>query len=212
MSARLDTRWRSYSSRFLTDVHRLLALGYADARAQITGNHEEEDITGLVVQAVKARQDLGQFSRYFVTETSPVQNGERLGKRRKEIDILVECSYGCPRPHFVFEAKRLRVPGHPIGDYVGAEGLLCFIQGAYASDCKVAGMVGYVQSHKPDRWYGELSRRFESDTTGVLNTIESLSQVTIDPGLEHEWVSKHTRNDGTPVTIYHILLACHCSD
>jgi len=209
--ARVDPRWRSFNRRFIGDVHRLLALGYADVRGQVRDDHEEEDITGLIVQAIKARQDLGQFTRYFVAETAPEQSNGRMGKRRRELDILMECSSGAPRPHFIFEAKRLRAPGHSIGEYVGEEGLLCFIRGYYASDCKVAGMVGYVQSHAPDRWSGELSRKFRTDTDGVLRAMGGPTRVAIDQDLQHEWRSEHIRDDGTPIRIYHVFLVCYQS-
>lgn len=201
---------KAYQDSFLADVHELLALGYVDASPRIRADHEEEDITGLIAEAIQDKLDLlgGKFTRYAIKETSPVRSEGRLGKRRRELDIVVECSAWLPRVQFIFEAKRLRSPGHPIGEYLGKDGLLRFIRSEYASDSPAAGMVGYVQSHTPDRWYGELARKFGADTAGDLRLVQSLSAIRVEPSLTHEWTSEHERDDGTRIIIYHILLLC----
>lgn len=200
----------SYEKCFLRDVHRLLALGYSDVRQRIGAELEEEDITGLIVEAIQDRLDLlgGRFGRYFIKETAPARSARRLGKRRRELDIVIECGASTPRRHFIIEAKRLRTNGYPVSKYTGDQGLLCFVRGDYAGNSRNAGMVGYVQSDTPERWFGQLSSKFEADASGALGILKKLSLMNIVPDLKHEWTSEHLRHDGTPITIFHILLVC----
>jgi len=211
---------RQYRDRFIRDAHQLLAWGYEGSRASIQGadneeDREEEAITGYIVQAIRDRLNDSatpeRFNAYTPCETSPVNDGSRTGRRRRELDILVQCSSKRPRWGFVFEAKRLRARICPIGRYTGRDGLQCFVRGEYARDHTHAAMVGYVQSHTPERWIVHLQRSFR-DREAQLLTRRELSPIQIVPELPHEWLSEHGRPDGSPICIYHIFLDCCASD
>ena len=70
------------------------------------------------------------------------------------IDILF-AYIGTPREdiYFAFECKRLRIP-YPSGldtnnsDYVGDQGMMCFVTGKYSQSVTNAGMIGYVMDGK----------------------------------------------------------------
>jgi hypothetical protein len=74
-----------------------------------------------------------------------VHDARRRGKKRLRLDIEIIQSQSGSRPRFRFEAKRLRdAPSRR--EYLGVDGLGCFLDGRYAADNEVAGMLGYVQA------------------------------------------------------------------
>ena len=211
--------WSSYDQSFREDAHQLLAWGYQDARQQIAPGREETEITGFIVEAIQERLNSPEiderFDRYAIMEDNPVPGENRTGKRRMRIDIIIESSFRPRhklRPRYIFEAKRLRKPSHPIGLYAGQEGLIRFIQGRYASDCPEVVMLGYVQTDTADRWIAELKKRFENDSANQLLLTESLLQVTIHPDLKDEWSSHHDRPNSTPLIVFHLFLDCSAMD
>ncbi len=213
------TEWRSYDQSFREDAHQLLAWGYQDARQRIAPDREETEITGFIVEAIQERLHSPEiderFDRYAMMEDNPVPGENRTGKRRMRIDIIIESSFRPrhkTRPRYIFEAKRLRKPSHPVGQYVGQEGLIRFIQGRYAPDCPEVAMLGYVQTDTADRWIDELNKRFENDSADQLLLTEKLSQVSIHPDLADEWSSCHDRANGTPLIVFHLFLDCSAMD
>ena len=84
---------------------------------------------------------------FWAVEETRVNDGEREGKYRRRIDIeIIEHRRG-PRPRFRFEAKRLR-DSDSRREYLGHDGLGCFLDGRYAASDPDAGMLGYVQEGK----------------------------------------------------------------
>lgn len=207
--------WSSYDRSFREDAHQLLVWGYYDSRRRITSESEETEITGFIVEAMEARlsaPDIDErFDRYCVKEDNPAPGEGRTGKRRRRMDVIVESSHRPRhkrRPKFVFEAKRLRRPGHLIGDYVGDDGVKRFVYARYAADCPEMAMVGFVQSDDAMYWIGRLEEQFDNDTTDEFRVREVLAKKSVISDLPDEWGSRHLRTNGTPIAIYHILLDC----
>lgn len=210
--------WSSYDQAFREDAHQLLAWGYNDSRARITSDLEETEITGFIVEAIETRlssPDIDErFDRYCIKEDNPVPGEGRTGKHRRRLDVIVECSFrprDKPRPKYVFEAKRLRRPGHPIGDYVGDEGVKRFVYARYAAECPEVAMVGYVQSDDAEYWIERLGEQFDNDSADEFRVREALSKKSVISDLPNEWGSGHLRINETLVAIYHILLDCTSS-
>lgn len=200
-----------YNGSFRKGVHQLLAWGYQDARFKIRATHEEEEITGFIWEAIKARLDdpttPPKFKYYDIHEEEHVRQSQRSGKSRQRLDIVATCSFKLPRPEFVFEAKVLRKNGFPISKYTGDDGMLCYIRGNYAEKYPAAAMIGYIQSDTPKRWFTELKRKFDSDE-GSLLIQKHLRKVKVLKSFSDEWVSTHGRQDNTPIEIFHIFLDC----
>ena len=103
---------------------------------------EEEDITGELTKYTNEYID--SFSSpdwtkfYDVCEEFPEHNQVKKGKHRKRIDIVCTLTGRKPRSRIRFEAKRLKNKSHPVGIYLGSEGLGEFIAGNYARNDKVA--------------------------------------------------------------------------
>ncbi len=116
-----------------------------------------------------------------------------------------------PRPKYIFEAKRLRKNGYPIGKYVGEDGLQCFVQGVYASQYPEAAMIGYVQSDIASYWESELERSFYKDVNNDLRIIQLLHKAQVLSSMTDVWVSEHEREAGNLIAVYHIFLNCSAS-
>lgn len=210
----IGPEWRAaYEASFIRDVHSLLAQGYTAALERIVSadrdaDREEDAITGFIVEGM--RDELvsnDRFTRYDVHEQRPLPSAARTGTRRRRIDILVESRATQPLCEFVFEAKRLRANGFPISQYTGSNGMGCFVLGEYASSCPAACMLGYVQSHDPQRWFRELERSLALRQQS-LRPRGPLTPAPVDPRLPHEWVSEHDRGGPDAIRLYHVFLDC----
>ena len=202
----------SYDYGFRRGAHQLLAWGYQDALPELHCNLQEEEITGLIVEAIEKRLDNSstpeKFDRYSVDEEKPISVEGRKGKKRRRLDLVVVSGHTRPRPKYIFEAKRLRKNSYPIGKYVGEDGLQCFVKGVYASQYPEAAMVGYVQSDTASYWESELKRSFDGDPNNDLRIIQLLQKVQVLSSMLNVWVSEHERVTGSSIATYHIFLNC----
>ena len=210
-----DSVWREYDLSFREDAHQLLAWGYLDARHLITPRREETEVTGFIAEAIQLKLSSAEiderFDRYSLQEDNPVSGEERTGKRRVRIDITIESSFrprDKSRPQYIFEAKRLCRPNQTLGDYLGDEGILRFLQGRYAAHCPEVAMVGYVQTNTADYWATTLEVRLDSNSNNQFYLTEKLSPIEVIAHLPDEWVSKHLRESQMPISIFHIFLDC----
>lgn len=207
----------SYFYGFRRDAHQLLAWGHQEALPQIHCNLTEEEITGLIVEAMREKLKNPTiperfYDRYSVGEEKPLAVEGRTGKRRRKLDIVVESNLPRElRPEYIFEAKRLRKNGYPIGKYTGKDGLRCFVKGVYASQYPEAAMVGYVQSDVASYWESELKRSFNEDLNNDLRIIQLLQKVQVKAFTSDVWVSEHERTTGSAIAVYHIFLNCSAS-
>ena len=196
------------------DAHQLLVWGHQEALPRIHCNLAEEEITGLIVEAMREKlKDTAIperfYDRYSVGEEKPLAVEGRTGKRRRKLDIVVESNLPREvRPEYIFEAKRLRKNGYSIGKYVGEDGLQCFVKGVYASQYPEAAMVGYVQSDTASYWESELKRSFDGDPNNDLRIIQLLQKVQVLSSMLNVWVSEHERVTGSSIATYHIFLNC----
>jgi hypothetical protein len=205
----------AYDYGFRRDAHQLLAWGYQDALPDIHCNLMEEVITGLIVEAIEARLDAPstpeKFDRYSIDEEKPIAVEGRTGKNRRRLDLVVVSGHNRPRPKYIFEAKRLRKNGYPIGKYVGQDGLQCFIKGVYAAQYPESAMIGYVQSDSASYWESELKRSFEEDSKENLCILKPLQRTQVLTFMPDVWVSEHERGAKDSITVYHVFLNCSAS-
>ena len=205
-------RFSSYNYGFRRDAHQLLAWGYQDALPQIHCKLVEEEITGLIVEAIEKKLDdpflSERFDRYSVGEEKPIAVEGRTGKRRRRLDLVVISGQNRPRPKYIFEAKRLRKNGYSISRYIGEDGLQCYINGVYASQYPEAAMISYVQSDTLSYWENELKRSFDNDLNNSFCVKQALQKVQVFSLITNEWLSGHERQEQEPIFVYHIFLDC----
>jgi hypothetical protein len=196
---------------FLVRVHRLLYLGYKRLDIRTYANAEEPDITGDLRGAMEAVIDdpnaVDWLHLFYVEDEHHVNDAKRKGKRRKRVDIRVTASRPRPRNHFSIEAKRLSAKC-PIGDYMGSEGLGCFLSGDYAAAEDDAGMLGYIQSKTIDEWAAALKELLDGEAaTYQVSDGIAWAEHRFKGGPPMTFHSRHLRKTvGRPIDIFHNLL------
>ncbi len=129
------------------------------------------------------------------------------------IDILF-AYIGTPREdiYFAFECKRLRIPyasGFDTNnsDYVGDQGMMCFVTGKYSESVTNGGMIGYVMDGKTKEAIASLGEIIESKAATLkLAKNKGLELSSIIPTSDkvretrHALIKKH-------FIIHHIFLA-----
>lgn len=197
---------------FVTRVHQLLELGYRRLAAAALVDEEEPAITGELVKAMRAVLDdpasEGWVDRFSVHDDPPVNDSKRRGKRRRRVDIRVESAQRRPRSQFAIEAKRLSTKC-PLGDYLGSQGLGCFLSGSYAADEEDAGMLGYVQSDTTQAWASKAAAVLMKKAKAFgLDTKANWTPSVVTSGPACSYRTRHTRKTtGREIDIYHTFLS-----
>ena len=155
-----------YEESFINRSHRIVSIGYARLNAPSFAEHEEEDITGELTRAMQEavqNPSAPRWAKHFwPSEEIRLHDEKRLGKHRLRIDIQIMQHGISPRRQFRFEAKRLHDAASR-RDYLGRDGLRCFLDGRYAKDDEIAGMLGYVQESSIQHQARSLSDSLEAD-------------------------------------------------
>ncbi len=211
----MSERWSIYAESLRLHAHQLLVWAYQDMRPHIGGNLDEPSITGLLCNAMKERLDLpetpSEYDRYDIGDQVPISPRGELGNNRQRLDMAVTLGNGRPRISYIFEAKRLRAGGFPIGRYTGTEGMGDFIECRYAQTSPEAVMVGFFHNKDVGYWYGELRRAFAEDAMSDsprLGIRSHPTSVIIHPELRDEFESHHLRTDQSLIRMLHIFLDC----
>lgn len=199
-----------YEESFINRSHRILSMGYARMDAPSFAKHEEEDITGEFTRAMQEAvqdQSAPRWAKHFwPSEETPMHDDERLGKRRRQIDIEIMQHGIVPRRRFRFEAKRLHDSASHRA-YLGADGLCRFLDGRYAREDEIAGMLGYVQEGLIPAKADSLADALKTDPEKY--SVAQGGQWTESPMLEglSTFRSVHNRADRLPpITLLHTLL------
>lgn len=184
-------------------------MGFQRIRGSIPQGVDEVAMTGLLVRAVnhylESTECPVEWTVYDVHEEVPV-NDEAFsrGMQRPRIDIEFTRIAPGRRPRFHFEAKRLR-NGASLADYLGEDGLGCFLTERYARTEGHAGMLGYVESDSPSEWAEKLCRSLRRHVSTLQG--DGFWDRRMAPDLEHCYLTKHARSEGShPIDVYHTLL------
>lgn len=205
--AYVDEYWSTYRQH----IHTLLAWGYADSRSRVQAKDEEPAITGFIAEAIQNRLDAIDSplwcDQIAIKDDPPISGGGRTGRKRWRPDLIFESVERRPRPKYHFEAKRLRKQ-QSINDYLGIDGLQCFLSGKYAHESNEAGMLGYIQCDDISTWVERLQLAIDLDGQDkneflLLPPQRNIQIVDVFP---HEWLSKHNRHTGKSIAIHHLLL------
>jgi hypothetical protein len=205
-----STEWRqSYREVFRRDVFELLHAGFEGAKSLLSSDDEETVISSRLVDAIEDYLQTApeRFDRYHAQAEHLVRSDSRLGRWRRRIDIYIAGGLD-KRASFSFEAKRLKLPGHPVGAYVGPDGLELFVEEEYAAEESEAGLIGYIQSDSAEVWFERVATALQADKSGRLRVIEGLAEFPVDPRLSPIGRSKHLRPSRGALLLYHVFLRC----
>jgi hypothetical protein len=216
----LSSEWDEYLNELREDAHQLLSWGYSDIRSQLAIAKDEYEITGLLADGMEARIDSPatpeRFMYYSVHNERPISPGDELGKQRPKLDIQIQRNNVRPKPHFTFEAKRLRDDGicsinDTMRKYLGGEGIGRFLIDYYSAESMEAAMLGCIQAHDAEFWFEKVSLAFDADTIngGVLYALTSpLEYAHVIADFPDERMSGHMRNSGSEIKLFHLFIDC----
>jgi hypothetical protein len=211
-SAELDEEYiDEYWSAYREHIHTLLAWGYSDSQNRVQARHNETDITGFIAEAIQNKLDDPDSplwcDQIALKDDPPIPGGGRTGRKRWRPDLIFESVEKRPRPKYHFEAKRLRRK-QSILEYLGEDGLLCFIDGRYAHESSEAGMLGYVQSDNIDTWTKKLQLAIDQDhqDKNALLLLPPQRSIIVVDTFPQEWLSIHGRQMDKHIFIHHLLL------
>lgn len=205
-----SSNFSDFQLAFLSHIHELLFLGYQKLDAKALSTSDEPSITGELVRGIRAVMDDPDSAdwvvQFNVEDDPPVNDGKSVGKRRPRVDIGFSSNERKPRDHLVFEAKRLG-PSHPIAGYLNRDGLGCFLAGQYAAKDGDAGMLGYVQSSPLEDWADKLGKKLKgSSKKYAVCSGYGWKKHSFKGGPGHTFHTRHRRDDGRQIEIYHSLL------
>jgi len=202
-----------YYASFLKRSHAVLGMGYARMDAPSFALHQEEDITGELTHAMQvALCDPSSpcwAKNFWASEEVRVHAHDRLGKRRLRIDIEIIQHGNAQRPRLRFEAKRL-YGTESRREYLGADGLGCFLDARYAVEDDVAGMLGYVQEDSIETQARALDATMQAAREKYcLVDGGDWRESPVIPDLSTFRSSHHRASPLRPITVLHTLLLFH---
>lgn len=131
------------------------------------------------------------------------------------IDICFDY-IGTPREdvYFAFECKRLRIPYPSLSrpatnnsDYVGDQGMMCFVTGRYGGSVANGGMIGYVMDGKVSPAIISVGKLIKSKQAVLkLSMNMGLESSSLLPNLKNIKETKHSLGK-KKFTIHHVFLA-----
>jgi hypothetical protein len=198
-----------YRAAFIRNVHLLLYMGYVRLNSKTFSNSNEPVISGALCEAIEQVLDDPQSDDWVddfeVHDDPPVHHQSRKGKTRRRVDIKLASRLMRPRLRFCFEAKRLGKK-NDAGKYFGTEGLGRFVDGSYAGDQDVGGMLGYVQSDDCNAWSTKVAKTVDVTMHRVASG-GNWTTTSVCPHLTNTFTTKHDRTENCGrITIYHTLL------
>lgn len=200
----------AYRKVFLEHVHQLIQFGYSRLTPANHVADDEPAITGHLVDSMNDVIDDKKSPRwarfYSVHDDPPVRHQTKTGKRRKRVDIRFDSIESIPRTRFFLEAKRLGKK-NPVGDYLGDEGLGCFLSDEYAVSEPDGGMLAYVQDKDAVHWASSLLKRIgKAKNKYAVCANGAWKTIRFAGGPAHTFTSRHTRKSGNRIDIYHSFL------
>ena len=171
----------------------------------------EVTISKAFKEWIRAQKNLREDLPFQIFRELPISNTQTEEDGR--IDIFF-AYMGTSREdiYFAFECKRLRIP-YPSGldtnnsDYVGDQGMMCFVSGKYSRNVANAGMIGYVMDGKANLAIISLGK--------LIKRKRSALKLRENTGLQHSLIMLNCQNvretthilSDKQLKIHHLFLA-----
>ena len=202
-----------YVAKFRREALLLIIAGHKKLTENAIdySNKEEPSITGEIIRSAQLyseKQDSPEWAYpYSIHDDPPENDGNREGKGRKRVDVIIERTQRGKHPRIRFEAKRLKMPVFSAGKYVGKTGLGEFVAGNYAKNDDVAGMLGYIQSDDCDYWAEQIPNALNKKKEEVHLIKDGQWQEASLENVNDCYKTRHNRPTGErELLVYHLLL------
>ncbi len=205
------------SSDYVVSIHRDALYLIIAGQKKLVGSGvdcfdvDEEDITGDLTdytnKYINSLSSPDWTKHYRIQEELRENVKGKKGKHRKRIDIVCILTGRKPHQLMKFEAKRLKRPSFPVGEYVGKTGLGEFISGNYAPKCDTAGMLGYIQSDDCGYWAEQIPDALNKKKKEVHLTKDGQWQKASLENVNDCYKTRHGRPTiKRELLVYHLLL------
>ena len=136
---------------------------------------------------------------------------ERTGQLLGRLDIRFSAGHR-EEVYFAIECKRLRYPTSKgtrpnTSEYVGRDGMMCFVSGQYSSSVEIGGMLGYVMDGNTTTAVTDVGKSIgRSKTKLCIAGVHAWKVSSLAPKATPVKESKHKLPNRT-FTMYHVFLA-----
>ncbi|HLP61768.1 MAG TPA: hypothetical protein VK186_23205 [Candidatus Deferrimicrobium sp.] len=138
----------------------------------------------------KEKETFNDIAVYSIT----VGNAWKLSEKFDEEDY-----------YFCFECKRLKNLGK--NQFYIDQGIMRYVENAYARAMPFAGMIGFVEKGDIIRIKDDINLRLSKlNISGELTTIEFLRFFKVEETFEFSYSSRHERVQNSPIAMHHLFL------
>lgn len=199
-----------FPEEFIPDILELIIVSWKTFKKPDRFDHEVP-ISKAFREKIRVEKNLRDDLPFHIWRELPTVNTQSKDDGRIDICFVFT---GTLREdiYFAFECKRLRIP-YASGldtnnsDYVGDQGMMCFVTGKYSESVMNAGMIGYVMDGKTEEAIISLEKLIKSkiaDLRLVKDTGLELSSIIT--GSKNVRETRHNLIERN-FTIHHIFLA-----
>ena len=173
----------------------------------------EVPISKAFREKIRADKNLRDDLPFHIWRELPTAN------TRPEDDVLIDICFaftGNPNEeiYFAFECKRLRIPYPAPGrlkpnntDYIGEQGMMCFITGKYSRSVTNGGMIAYVMDGKTEEAILSVGKLIKKKASILkLDGNIGLESSSVLGNLKNIRESRHILST-KKFTIHHVFLA-----
>jgi hypothetical protein len=201
-----------FPGRLIPDILRLLVDTWNTFKKP-TDAESEPKITNRFVKALQEERRKQRLRFRIVPHPKDLADlDEKTGKGFAEIDIQIPHGYD-ERCYFGIEAKKLNTTSEKsskweshAGDYVGVEGMGCFVHCRYAAEQFHGGMLGYVMDGDCRGAKATITKTMTEKAAELMTAPGQIESSRHLPECADAFETRHTLDRGE-FTIYHILLA-----
>lgn len=168
-----------------------------------------------IMQDNKCNKSFGLGKFHFVREAAEINKEDDSLKGFHDIRAIIpnRSIYSSGSNAFVIECKRANGDSEKNRLYI-EEGINRFIDNKYTSYENMAGVIGFVESHKSKKSFPEgkinnivkdINSRLEKDFSN--STKEKMTKIAIDESNEYTYSSLHTKSDNSgEIKLFHLML------
>lgn len=188
-----------FHAMYLQEAMSMLSIGFKKLSSEIKydGDYNENKLRDDLVKNIPSKRE--GIVMTFDTES------RNLDKDNVRIDITIITLEVLTQPMDDFE-KRITIECKIIGvdQYINRNGIISYVEGKYASQLSVAGMIGFIFKGSPDSIKDEINEKLRKHK--LIKTLAFLDHNPLDSRLPGSYKSTHERNMLTSIDLYHLLL------
>jgi hypothetical protein len=199
LDASIFTFGDGFHAMYLKEAMTMLSSAYTTVMDNVVynGNYNENKLRDDLIKYLPAKKE--GIMMTLDTESRDIDNDN------VRIDITIITLEVLSQPEKDFE-KRITIECKIIGvdHYINKNGIISYVEGKYASQLSVAGMIGFIFKEKAEQVKNKINKKLKSHST--IKTLGYLEKKELENNFLNFYISTHERNKLTPINLYHLLL------